>query len=172
VTGAVAEAARDAEIDALESAVSRLAYLLTRTRRHERIKTSSGVPLDRAAMVVLRQLVESGGMRPGELATRLQVEAPHVTRQVQLLERKGYARRRLDPDDRRAQVIEATPEGGRATDRLRVVSRAGIGEALATWSREDLQQLTSLLGRMVDDFSIHAAEAHDHDRGSMDPPTH
>jgi DNA-binding MarR family transcriptional regulator len=63
--------------------------------------TAAGVPLDRAAVTVLLELADSGAMRPGELAARLEVEAPHVTRQVQLLEKAGYAARGADPDDRR-----------------------------------------------------------------------
>ncbi|WP_347877257.1 MarR family transcriptional regulator [Streptomyces sp. 8K308] len=38
----------------------------------------------------------------GELASRLNAEAPHVTRQAQRLERAGYVDRVPDPDDGRA----------------------------------------------------------------------
>lgn len=53
----------------------------------------SGVPLERAAVVVLRQLSTAGPMRPGELADALAVEAPHVTRQLQKLTDVGYVKR-------------------------------------------------------------------------------
>jgi DNA-binding MarR family transcriptional regulator len=161
VTAVAAEGLDSENVAEVEAAVSRLAYLLTRTRRHERIKGLSGLPLDRAGMVVLRQLDEAGVMRLGELAALLHVEAPHVTRQVQLLERKGYACRRVDPDDKRAQRIEPTVEGKAAADRLRAVSRAGICDALGDWSSDDLHQLATLLGRMVDAFLTHAAAEDD-----------
>src|SRR5580704_14759669 len=67
--------------------------LITRARRHDRVRTVAAVPLDRAAVMVLRQLAEAGPARPGELADRLGVEAPHVTRQVQRLQQAGYADR-------------------------------------------------------------------------------
>src|SRR5262245_58248937 len=109
------------------------------------MKATARVPLDRAAMAVLRELDESGAMRLGELAAVLQVEAPHITRQVQLLERKGYARRRPDPDDKRAQRIELTVAGKRAAERVRVASQRGIHEALAHWAPEQLRELGTLL---------------------------
>jgi DNA-binding MarR family transcriptional regulator len=146
------------EVIGLEGAVSRMAYLLTRTRRHEWMKAASGVPLDRAAMAVLRQLDESGATRPGELAALLQVEAPHVTRQVQLLERSGYATRVADPDDRRARLIGLTASGRAAANRVREASRMAVQAALAHWSPRELDTLGTLLRRLVDDFMANAAE--------------
>ena len=81
-----ADAADAAEI---LRAITRISYLITRARRHDRVRTAAAVPLDRAAVMVLGQLAEAGRMRPGELAARLGVEAPHVTRQVQRLQKAG-----------------------------------------------------------------------------------
>ena len=100
-------------------AITRISYLITRARRHDRVRTVAAVPLDRAAVMVLGQLAEAGPVRPGELAARLGVEAPHVTRQVQRLQQAGYADRAPDPDDRRAQLIKLTPAGKAASDRIR-----------------------------------------------------
>jgi DNA-binding MarR family transcriptional regulator len=146
-----------AEVIKLEAAVSRMTYVLTRTRRHEWMKSESRVPLDRAAIVVLRQLEESGPVRPGDLAAVLRVEAPHVTRQVQLLERAGYATRITDPVDGRAQLIELTSSGRAASGRVREVGRRTMQRALAGWSPLELHTLGTLLGRMVDDFVAHSA---------------
>ena len=96
------------DVAELDRALTRIAYLLTRNRRNGLTTTAAGVPLDRAAVTVLLELADSGAMRPGELAARLEVEAPHVTRQGQRLERAGYAARGADPDDRRAQLIQLT----------------------------------------------------------------
>src|SRR5215468_3685408 len=72
-------------------AITRIGYLITRARSHDRVRTVAAVPLDRAAVMVLQQLAEAGTARPGELAARLGVEGPHVTRQVQRLQQVGYA---------------------------------------------------------------------------------
>ncbi|NGO46420.1 MarR family winged helix-turn-helix transcriptional regulator [Streptomyces ureilyticus] len=136
----------------IERALTRAAYLSGRARQHERLMALSGLPLDRAAVAVLRQLAESEPLRLGELAARLSVEASHVTRQVQQLERGGYASRVRDPDDRRAQRVRLTPAGEEAFVRVREASARGMQMALADWSPEELLQLASLVHRMVDDF--------------------
>jgi DNA-binding MarR family transcriptional regulator len=147
---------RDDTLEGLEGAVSRFAYLLSRGRRHEEMKLRSGVPLDRAAMTLLRQLDQVGAVRPGQLAGALHVEGPHITRQVQVLERRGYVHRRPDPGDRRAQLIELTVAGSNAAARLREASRVALGEALSDWSIDDLEKLWALIERMVDDFIVHS----------------
>jgi DNA-binding MarR family transcriptional regulator len=147
-----------ADVIELERALTRIAYLITRTRRHDRIRMAAGVPLDRAAVAILRQLAESGATRPGELAARLEVEAPHVTRQVQRLRQAGYVDRVPDPDDRRAQLIRLTPAGRTAADRVRDVGRRSMQAALAQWTPQELHQLAMLFHRMVDDFLAYAAK--------------
>ena len=132
--------------------------LITRARRHDLVKTVAAVPLDRAAVMVLQQLAEAGPARPGQLAARLQVEAPHVTRQLQRLQRAGYADRVPDPGDRRAQLIQLTPAGRAASDRIREAGTSGMQAALAHWPPEELHQLATLLHRMVDDFLAYSAE--------------
>ncbi|MDT0343572.1 MarR family winged helix-turn-helix transcriptional regulator [Streptomyces litchfieldiae] len=152
-------AAVSADVTEIERALSRVAYLASRARQHERLMASAGVPLDRAAVVLLRQIAESESLRPGELAVRLGVEASHITRQVQRLQRAGYVTRVPDPEDRRAQRIELTPSGREAIDRVREASRRGMQAALSDWSPEELRQLATLFHRMVDDFLAYAAES-------------
>jgi DNA-binding MarR family transcriptional regulator len=147
-----------ADVAELDRALTRISYLLTRSRRNGLTTTAAGVPLDRAAVTVLLELADSGAMRPGELAARLEVEAPHVTRQVQRLEKAGYAARGADPDDRRAQLIQLTPSGTAAAGRIREVGRSGMQAALAHWSPDTLHEFATLFNRMVDDFRAYDAE--------------
>jgi DNA-binding MarR family transcriptional regulator len=142
----------------LDRALTRIAYLLTRARRNDMITSMAAVPLDRAAIVVLLELAEARAARPSELAARLAVEAPHITRQVKRLADAGYAERALDPDDGRAQLIRLTPSGRAAARRVRQAGRKGMHAALAHWSPQELHQLTTLFHRMVDDFLAYAAE--------------
>ncbi|MGP4049870.1 MarR family winged helix-turn-helix transcriptional regulator [Streptomyces sp. 2A115] len=142
----------------IERALNRIVYLTGRVRQHERLMALAGVSLDRAAVALLRQITDSEPLRPGELAVRLGVEASHVTRQVQQLEKGGYVTRVPDPDDRRAQRIQLTPAGQEAVDRVRIASCQGMEFALADWSPEELRQLATLFHRMVDDF-LDRAEA-------------
>jgi DNA-binding MarR family transcriptional regulator len=146
-----------ADVIEIERALARIAHLLTRARRHDRLVADAGVPVDRAAVPILRLLSESEPLRPGELAVQLAVEAPHVTRQVQRLEKVGYVERVGDPDDRRAYRIQLTQAGRDATDCIRQAGQRYLQEALAAWSPQDQRQLAELFHRMVDDFLAYGA---------------
>ncbi|MFJ9870764.1 MarR family winged helix-turn-helix transcriptional regulator [Streptomyces sp. NPDC101165] len=147
-----------AEVIEIERALTRITYLATRARQHERLMALAGVPLDRAAVALLRQIADSEPLRPGELAQRLGVEASHVTRTVQQLQRSGYVTRVPDPDDRRAQRIELTDAGREAVARVREAGARGMQLALSDWQPEELRQLARLFHRMVDDFLAHAVD--------------
>jgi len=146
------------EVVEIERALTRITYLSTRSRQHERLMALAGVPLDRAAVALLRQVADSEPLRPGELANRLGVEASHVTRTVQQLQKSGYVTRVPDPVDRRAQRIELTETGRQAIDRVRDAGSRGMQLALSDWSPEELRQLATLFHRMVDDFLAHAVD--------------
>jgi DNA-binding MarR family transcriptional regulator len=150
----------------IERALTRIVYLTGRVRQHDRLMAMAGVSLDRAAVALLRQIADSEPMRPGELAARLAVEASHVTRQVQQLQKGGYVTRVPDPDDRRAQRIELTPAGQEAIDRIRMAGCRGMELALANWSPEELRQLSTLFHRMVDDFLHTEVRLEDEDASS------
>nr|WSY49219.1 MarR family transcriptional regulator [Streptomyces sp. NBC_00886] len=146
------------EVTEIERALTRITYLSTRARQHDRLMALAGVPLDRAAVALLRQVADSEPLRPGELAHRLGVEASHVTRTVQQLQKSGYVTRVPDPDDRRAQRIELTEAGRKAVDSVRDAGARGMQMALSEWSTDELQQLATLFHRMVDDFLTYAVD--------------
>jgi DNA-binding MarR family transcriptional regulator len=146
------------EVAEIERALTRITYLSTRARQHDRLMALAGVPLDRAAVALLRQVADSEPLRPGELANRLGVEASHVTRTVQQLQKSGYVSRVPDPDDRRAQRIQLTEAGEQAIARVRDAGARGMQLALADWSPEELRQLATLFHRMVDDFLSYSVD--------------
>ncbi|MFG2377858.1 MarR family winged helix-turn-helix transcriptional regulator [Streptomyces sp. NPDC048504] len=157
-TPAIPEAPASPEVTEIERALTRITYLSTRARQHDRLMALAGVPLDRAAVALLRQVADSDPLRPGELAHRLGVEASHVTRTVQQLQKSGYVTRVPDPDDRRAQRIELTEAGRKAVSSVRDAGARGMQMALSEWSTDELQQLATLFHRMVDDFLKYAID--------------
>ncbi len=144
----------------IERALARISHLLTRAKQHDRTVVESGVAVDRAGTPLLRALEAAGPMRLGELADRLSVEAPHVTRQVQRLERTGYVERVPDPDDRRAQRVRLTAQGADAVACIRAAGLRRMAEALAAWSDEDRHTLAVLCHRMVDDLLADTEAGH------------
>ncbi|WP_210592438.1 MarR family winged helix-turn-helix transcriptional regulator [Streptomyces sp. GESEQ-35] len=147
-----------ANVVEIERQLSRLAYLAGRARQHERLMHMAGLTLDRAAVAILRGIAESEPLRPGVLAVRLSVEASHVTRQLRQLEAAGHVIRVADPDDRRAQRIQLTDAGLAAVEAIREASRQGLHMVLADWSAEDLERLSGLFRRLVEDFVAHAED--------------
>jgi DNA-binding MarR family transcriptional regulator len=146
------------EVTAIERALTRITYLSTRGRQHERLMALAGVSLDRAAVALLRLIADAEPMRPGELAGRLGVEASHVTRQVQRLQKSGYVVPVADPADRRARRIELTETGRDAMNRIRDAGARGMQMVLADWSPEELRQLSVHFTRMLDVFLSNAVD--------------
>jgi MarR family transcriptional regulator, organic hydroperoxide resistance regulator len=61
--------------------------------------------------MVLIELWEHDGLRGGELAERLGVEPPTITRMIRRLEKCGLVERRADPRDARSFRVYLTGEG-------------------------------------------------------------
>ncbi|BBJ46241.1 MarR family transcriptional regulator [Streptomyces antimycoticus] len=136
--------------------LTQLSGAVNRGRLTERAMEAAGVSVDRPAMSVLITLHVAGGpLRVGEIASRMQVVGPHVTRQVNELARRGLAHRVTDPDDQRARLIEPTAEGAAATERYMRTVLGWFGDALAGWSPHDREVFGRLLARFVDDLTAH-----------------
>lgn len=151
--------------DLLDELLPRLTQLGTALQRGdlvERGRIAAGHGLERPSLGVLVTLRLAGTpLRVGEIATRLEVVGPHVTRQVGDLERRGMVRKVTDPADQRARLIEPTAEGTAATERYLGVMFGWFTEALAGWSAEDREQLGRLLSRLVDDLTARGERAGD-----------
>ncbi|GLZ11421.1 MarR family transcriptional regulator [Actinomadura sp. NBRC 104425] len=146
------ESAVPADVMKIERALARFSHLLNRSRRHGTVAAEAGIPVDRAAVPVLRLLSDTEPLRLGEVAGRLGVEPSHVTRQVQRLAKAGYVERLPDPDDHRAFRVGLTARGRDAADRIRRVGRQWMSDALAGWPPPQREMLAVLFNRMVDDF--------------------
>jgi DNA-binding MarR family transcriptional regulator len=90
---------------------------------------------------VLSVLVFAGPKRIGELARIEQVEPPTISRLVDALAADGLAAREADPDDARAVVVRATPEGRRTLERGRARRLESLASSLRGLSERDLRAL-------------------------------
>lgn len=145
----------------IERSLTRVAYLSVRARQHDRLVAMAGVPLDRAAVAMLRRIAEHEPLRPGELAQVLAVQASHVTRQVQRLQQAGYVTRVPDPEDPRARRIRLTPLGEDAVARLGEAGARGMQLVLAEWSPAEVRLLARLVSRMADVLLVERAHPAD-----------
>lgn len=133
--------------------LTQLGSVLNRSNLVERAMERVGIALDRPAMTILVVVQLAGKpLRVGEIAKRMEVVGPHVTRQLHELERRGLVQRITDPDDQRARLIELTPTGAAAAGRYVQAVLGWFTDALADWTEPDRQTFGRLLGRFVDDL--------------------
>jgi DNA-binding MarR family transcriptional regulator len=154
----------DVDLLAMWPRLARLSTVLNRGHLFERAVEGTGVALERPAISLLVVLQTAGTpLRIGEIAKRMQVVGPHVTRQVQGLERRGLTRRVADPHDQRARLIELTPEGAAVAGRYLQTVLGWFNAALAGWPAQDRQTFGRLLGRFADDLTARLAALDDED---------
>ncbi|HEX8870399.1 MAG TPA: MarR family transcriptional regulator [Lentzea sp.] len=133
-----------------------LGTVLNRSQLVERAMERVGIPMDRPGLTVLVTLrMAAQPLRVGEIAARMQVAGPHVTRHLHELERAELVRRVTDPDDQRARLIELTEQGAAAAGRYLEAVLGLFTGAVADWSVEDQRTFGRLLSRFVDDLQAH-----------------
>lgn len=143
----------------IEAAWDAIALASSRTRAHDRWVARAGVSVDRAGAALLRQLGASHeALRVSDLAERLQIDAPGVTRKVQQLERAGLVERSPDDDDRRTVRLRLSWVGEGVLARLLNARRAQLAEVLWGWEEHDRETFASLLRRFAQDI-VAASEA-------------
>ena len=94
--------------------------------------------------IVLRTLSNlslAGPMRIGDLASAEHITQPTMTGVLKRLEAEGLVKRKADPFDGRAQLIDITPTGKEALDDFRKKATRRIQPALAQLTLEERQTL-------------------------------
>jgi DNA-binding MarR family transcriptional regulator len=131
------------EIDAALLSVSRV---MNQVRVHAKLRADAGVDIDRAGAAVLyKLLVESESLRLRDLAERLGIDSPAVTRKVQQLEQLGLVARSADPEDGRASRLVLTRDGRRSIERLLAARRLWLEGLLEDWPVADRREFSRLL---------------------------
>jgi len=136
----------DATTGAIDAALLSVARIMTQVRVHAKLRARAGVDIDRAgAAVLFKLLVEPDSPRLCDLAERLGIDSPAVTRKVQQLEQLGLVVRVADPEDGRASRLHLTREGKRSIERLLAARRLWLEERLAEWPTADRAEFARLL---------------------------
>ena len=124
-----------------------ITVLLRRVQRIHLSTTTGDVNLERSAYGIMCKLSDEGPQRLGALATAFGLDPSTITRQVQALEEIGLASRKTDPADRRASILDLTPNGREILDSTRARRRGRLQEALADWPETDRAEFGRLLGQ-------------------------
>lgn len=138
--------------------IMQLGNLFNRSGLVDRVRESAAIDLDRPELSVLISLSVAGRpLRVGEIAERMQVAGPHVTRTLHGLEKRRLVKGLPDPDDKRARLVELMPDGTRIVERYVTTVFGWFSEALSGWSEKDRDTFYDLLLRFTDDLAAHMA---------------
>jgi DNA-binding MarR family transcriptional regulator len=117
-----------------------------------RVLKQAGVDIDQAGLAILYALhAEKTSLRVTDLAERLGIDAPAVTRKAQRLERLGLVRRARDADDARASRLRLSEQGEEAICRFLLARH----QWLADWPPEERDDFARLICRFADDIHRH-----------------
>jgi DNA-binding MarR family transcriptional regulator len=103
-----------------------------------------------AHLHALRTLTRHGTMRLSELSHRLQIAPRTATEVVDALQARGLVRRRADPCDRRATLVEATEHGASIPAQIRAARGTEAGRLFGRLSPADRAELARILGKLRD----------------------
>jgi DNA-binding MarR family transcriptional regulator len=101
-----------------------------------------------AQLSALSVLVFGGPLSLNQLARAEQVKPPTMSRVVDALEKAGLARRRENPSDRRAVLLEATEKGTSLLRRGRDRRVKFLASYLARLSAAELRDLNSAMSAL------------------------
>lgn len=103
---------------ALDGPVSNSLIRITRLHMMRARQLLQGLGLHPGHELLLMHLWDAGPLRQADLAAEFDTDSAAMTRTVQRLERVGFVRRRPDPRDGRATLVESTPAGMALRDRI------------------------------------------------------
>ncbi len=151
VTPTVTAARSDDPIDRIATNLRTVLRAFSHARSHENLLKEAGVRLDRAGAALLYKLHQSPdeALRVGDLAERLAIDTPAVTRKIQQLERLGYVTAAPDLDDKRAKRVRLTRNGIRILERIMAANRRHLAAVFETWSARDLREFDTALDRLA-----------------------
>ena len=90
-----------------------------------------------------------GQMTAKEICARARIHKTKVSRAVRALETKRYLKRKVQPEDRRHELLSLTPTGARVFDDLVAEAQAFDARLLAGFSDAEVRQVREVLGKLA-----------------------
>jgi DNA-binding MarR family transcriptional regulator len=140
---------RHADPLAVEALADNLSGFVRAFGLHRPSMTPCGSPLPVSEAHALMELHRSGALSQSELTRRLELTKGTVSRIVDRLAARGWVLRAPSPSDRRVAIVELTPAGATAADRLaqRRTERLGrLLDAVPPHEREGVAHALAVLG--------------------------
>jgi DNA-binding MarR family transcriptional regulator len=138
------EPADPAGDDSLAEALTAIARQL----RERSAETLAPWDITPAHLRALRVLARHGTMRLSGLSDRLQIAPRTATEVVDALQARDLVRRRADPADRRAILVEVTERGAGTLAEIRATRGTQAGRIFGRLSPADRTELTRILSKL------------------------
>lgn len=118
--------------------------------------TASRVGINQTDLVCLQLLVRRGPMSAGEIAAALGLTTAAISAMATRLEARGYARREMDPKDRRRVLLQVSVDRAHEAMGLFEPLLRATGELYSAYDERGLRMLLDLLGRFRQLITEHA----------------
>lgn len=118
-------------------------------RAQARVNAAAGERLARPAIMRLLPFIDHAGIRPTELARRVDISKQAVGQALAELERRGFVEYVDDPADGRARLVRLSRSGAAASQRGLKVLAALEHELAAHVGAKRMRDLASTLQRIV-----------------------
>jgi DNA-binding MarR family transcriptional regulator len=135
---------------AADDALSEAFWAVARQLRERSQETLAPWDITPAHLRALRTLRRHGTMRLSELSDHLHIAPRSTTEVVDALEARDLVRRRADPGDRRATLVEVTEHGAEVLAAIRDTRGAEAGRVFGRLGPDDRAELARLLGLLRD----------------------
>jgi DNA-binding MarR family transcriptional regulator len=103
---------------------------------------------------ILRLLRIAAGLSQQELAAKLKIHPSRLVAILDNLEKRGFVERRPNPDDRRLYSLHLTKPGGEILEKLGKVAREHQDALLSALTRDERNELASLLLKIADEQGL------------------
>ena len=123
---------------------------VARQLREKSAETLAPWDITPAHLRALRTLIRHGTMRLSELSDHLQIAPRTATEVVDALEARGLVRRRADPGDRRATLVEVTEHGASVLAEIRAARGTEAGRVFGRLTPADRAELARILSELRD----------------------
>jgi DNA-binding MarR family transcriptional regulator len=123
---------------------------VARQLREKSAETLAPWDITPAHLRALRTLSRHGTMRLSELSDRLQIAPRTATEVVDALQGRDLVRRRADPGDRRATLIEVTEHGAGMLAEIRAARGTEAGRIFGRLTPAERAELARILGQLRD----------------------
>ena len=147
---ALEHGAADEPAPAGDEPLSEVFWAVARRLREMSRETLAPWDINPSHLRALRVLKRHGTMRLSELSDHLHIAPRSATEVADALESRGLARRRPDPGDRRATLIEMTPHGESVLDAIRSARGTEAERVFGRLNPADRAELARLLRELQD----------------------